>query len=70
MCDLLSDAVVVGYQNDNWTGKAVNEIGRGILRSGKFSGATKKFHTFPQQNDRRLSQNCERIPAEYISEDI
>lgn len=34
------------------TGKAVNEIDRGILRSGKFRGGTKKIHEFPQENDR------------------
>jgi len=34
------------------TGKAVNEIGRGILRLGKFPGGAKKIHEFPQKNDR------------------
>jgi len=34
------------------TGKAVKEIGRGILRSRKFPGITKEIHEFPQENDR------------------
>jgi hypothetical protein len=52
ICDSFIDALGVGYQNDNLTRKAVNETGRGILRSGNFPGGTKKIHEFPQENAR------------------
>lgn len=68
--DLYIDALGVGYQNGNLNRKAVDEIGRGILRSGKFPGGTNKIHEFLQKNVWWPSRNSDRIPAKYNSEDL